>query len=584
MSSYPPPTNRGSPVYNPVNYNVPNFGAGTAGADVATQGGNNNFTGTNTFLGITSSGINSISGYASLNGSNEYSNASINTFKTSATTGNLPVYFQQDTSLSTTQLGQDMTSNNLDILNSVAGSGIYFSDSSNNFTLTANSSGQAVFSGGVAGAVSLAGTNNFTGTCSFTQNTLNVGGITIPTTGLLSTFTELYSQATSGSAGGTAIFTQGIVNVNNAITLDPSGSVVTATSFVGALTGNATTATSATSATTATNIAGGTANQVPYQTGVGTTSFTSGGSQGQVLTYNSASAPTWTTISSGGGGNVSTNTSNSYVAGTIQEYQTTSTGTNAQLQFKNNTNNNTAQLAIDPNTGSLGLILNTNSSGFEVFNSNGAYSFNLYPTTTNQIGSTNPLYIPTTGSYIAGYAPLASPALTGTPTAPTPVNTDNSTTIATTAFCNSLITSQNNKYTFVSDASGTSKWDWTNPFIPATAYSFYWTITDKNPVNALTYSNSQAVLYVNSNASQGFCASGYAYRVNYASISPVATGSALVPTTAISYQGLPTAPTFVSKEGTLSGINYLPQYTCVLPNGTAVSTPIYLYLTLTAIV
>ena len=31
-------------------------------------------------------------------------------------------------------------------------------------------------------------------------------------------------------------------------------------------------------------------------------------------------------------------------------------------------------------------------------------------------------------------APLASPALTGTPTAPTPVNTDNSTNIATTAF------------------------------------------------------------------------------------------------------------------------------------------------------
>ena len=36
------------------------------------------------------------------------------------------------------------------------------------------------------------------------------------------------------------------------------------------------------------------------------------------------------------------------------------------------------------------------------------------------------------------YATLASPAFTGTPTAPTPVSTDNSTTIATTAFVQSL--------------------------------------------------------------------------------------------------------------------------------------------------
>jgi hypothetical protein len=40
-------------------------------------------------------------------------------------------------------------------------------------------------------------------------------------------------------------------------------------------------------------------------------------------------------------------------------------------------------------------------------------------------------------SDISGSAPLASPALTGTPTAPTAVGTDNSTTIATTAFVKS---------------------------------------------------------------------------------------------------------------------------------------------------
>jgi hypothetical protein len=36
-------------------------------------------------------------------------------------------------------------------------------------------------------------------------------------------------------------------------------------------------------------------------------------------------------------------------------------------------------------------------------------------------------------------APLASPSLTGTPTAPTPTNTDNTTKIATTAFVNSFV-------------------------------------------------------------------------------------------------------------------------------------------------
>jgi len=66
---------------------------------------------------------------------------------------------------------------------------------------------------------------------------------------------------------------------------NPSTGVFTSTSFTGAGTGltgtaaslsiggNAATATSATSATTATNLAGGTANQIPFQTGAGATSF-----------------------------------------------------------------------------------------------------------------------------------------------------------------------------------------------------------------------------------------------------------------------------------------------------------------------
>ena len=60
--------------------------------------------------------------------------------------------------------------------------------------------------------------------------------------------------------------------------------------------GNAATATSA---TTATNLGGGTASQIPYQTGAGTTSFIANGTAGQVLLSNGASAPSWGGVSGG---------------------------------------------------------------------------------------------------------------------------------------------------------------------------------------------------------------------------------------------------------------------------------------------
>ena len=88
---------------------------------------------------------------------------------------------------------------------------------------------------------------------------------------------------------------------------NPSTGVFTSTSFTGAGTGltgtasslsiggNAATATSATSATTATNLAGGTANQIPYQTGAGATSFIAAPTTGSTaLTWN-GSAFTWAT-------------------------------------------------------------------------------------------------------------------------------------------------------------------------------------------------------------------------------------------------------------------------------------------------
>jgi hypothetical protein len=55
------------------------------------------------------------------------------------------------------------------------------------------------------------------------------------------------------------------------------------------ISGNAATATSAT------NVAGGTAGNVLYQSGAGTTAFVANGTSGQVLTSNGASAPSWQT-------------------------------------------------------------------------------------------------------------------------------------------------------------------------------------------------------------------------------------------------------------------------------------------------
>lgn len=61
---------------------------------------------------------------------------------------------------------------------------------------------------------------------------------------------------------------------------------VTSTTFVGALTGNATSATSATSATTATHIAGGTTGAIHYQSGAGATTFLNAVAVGSILVSN----------------------------------------------------------------------------------------------------------------------------------------------------------------------------------------------------------------------------------------------------------------------------------------------------------
>jgi len=115
---------------------------------------------------------------------------------------------------------------------------------------------------------------------------------------------------------------------SSGITANLANNAITATTFVGALSGAATSATSATSATTAGTVT--TAAQ-PNITSVGTLTSISvsgtsnlgpvgnvtitGGTNGQVLTTNGSNVLSWTTVSSGGGGaSISNGTSNVNIA------------------------------------------------------------------------------------------------------------------------------------------------------------------------------------------------------------------------------------------------------------------------------
>jgi hypothetical protein len=152
---------------------------------------------------------------------------------------------------------------------------------------------------------------------------------------------------------------------------NPSTGVFTSTSFSGAGTGLTGTATSlsiggnaatATSATTATNIAGGTANQIPFQTGAGATSFIVAPTvSSTALTWN-GSAFTWATSS--GGLTISDDTTTnatryltftSATTGTITSENVSST----KLTFNPSTGNLTVPNATLSSTGALTLNVGT---------------------------------------------------------------------------------------------------------------------------------------------------------------------------------------------------------------------------------
>ena len=142
---------------------------------------------------------------------------------------------------------------------------------------------------------------------------LTSNGVSAPTWSTPVTYATVTDDTTTNAARYPLYANQTTGNLSTEfvsstkLQFNPSTGVFTSTSFTGAGTGltgtatslsiggNAATATSATSATTATNLAGGTANQIPYQTGAGATSFIAAPTTGSTaLTWN-GSAFTWAT-------------------------------------------------------------------------------------------------------------------------------------------------------------------------------------------------------------------------------------------------------------------------------------------------
>src|SRR6185312_7244708 len=95
---------------------------------------------------------------------------------------------------------------------------------------------------------------------------------------------------------------------------------------------------------------------------------------------------------------------------------------------------------LTPNTNPI--VLDSTGSCVCFLDATLQYEFTLSPAGDTD-PPTNPIYSVDQVGYadiLQGYAPLASPAFTGNPTAPTPTVGDNSTSIATTQFVDQAIT------------------------------------------------------------------------------------------------------------------------------------------------
>jgi hypothetical protein len=148
---------------------------------------------------------------------------------------------------------------------------------------------------------------------------------------------------------------------------------------------------------TATNLAGGSAGQVPYQSGAGATLFTTTGTSGQVLTSNGASAPTWTTPAASVA--VSDDTTTNATRYPLFANQTTGTITTEYVS--------STKLQYNPFSGAL-TSTSFSGSGAGLTNIPGGHSHGMIP--SGVLGNST-VYVGTTA--IALNRSSASQSLTG---------------------------------------------------------------------------------------------------------------------------------------------------------------------------
>jgi hypothetical protein len=171
---------------------------------------------------------------------------------------------------------------------------------------------------------------------------------------------------------------------------NPSTGVFTSTSFSGAGTGLTGTATSlsiggnaatATSATTATNIAGGTANQIPFQTGAGATSFIVAPTTASTALTWSGSAFTWAT----GGSSVTISDDTTTNATRYPLFADATTGTVSTTYVSS------TKLQYNPSKGELTSPAQISSNGIVVNSKTVATSYTI--ATGNSAMSAGPITV-----------------------------------------------------------------------------------------------------------------------------------------------------------------------------------------------
>ena len=187
---------------------------------------------------------------------------------------------------------------------------------------------------------------------------LSTNGI-VTTSGSNGTLSVVGSvPVTQGGTGLTSLTTGDLLYASAANTINKLGIGTNGQ----VLTSNGTTI--AWSPNTSASLAGGVAGAIPYQSGVGVTSYTSAGLAGQILTSAGTSTPTWTTIIpvANGGTGASTLASNAVILGNgTSALQTVVPGASGNILTSNGTTWTSAPL-VTTGVNTLGAISATSNA------------------------------------------------------------------------------------------------------------------------------------------------------------------------------------------------------------------------------